>query len=99
MWLCSLRMIEKRRRRLSKLIAFLDSVRDPVPLASEFIRGVEHWNDQEANEGEAWDVARAIASRNIFVPRRAEAGSEGHALGVRVVILHSLPALATCLRR
>ena len=40
----------------------LPSFADPIPEAEEFISGVEHKNSDPKNQGQLWNVVRAIAS-------------------------------------
>ena len=65
MWLCSIDLVQKRRRRLSRLIDILKKQCSPLPSEQEFMTGIAHLSDNRMQAGMLYPVVRALSTHKM----------------------------------
>ena len=65
MWLCSIDLVQKRRRRLSRLIDILKKQCSPLPSEQEFTTGIAHLSDNVVQAGALYSVVRALSTHKM----------------------------------
>ena len=65
-WLCSVRYVKKRRKRMSKFLAILEETVFVVPQEGDFLTGMPHVNNNKDKKGLLFPVVRAIASQKMY---------------------------------